>query len=209
MPGFCEDMMKPQNLCIYFAVLIVLVFLCVFYLRKISGPERMQNIPGINSITGNGLGLNTDSLAQASASGPGMRFNAEQSQPGQGLRNTAYNRDVVVTAADLGGASLPGLINQGKVDATALAAAQDASALSLANGGTNNASAVTGKTERLVNYRYAPQFDETWSEELQRYQAMTPPVEYAVIDDATRGFTRGERFINAADVRYAQSAGAW
>jgi hypothetical protein len=219
--GFCDDMLKPQNLCIYFAVLIVLIFLCVFYLKKIAGPERFdvgssgtQNIAGLNSVTGAQFGLNTQSTAQALASGATMRFNAQQSQPGQGLRNTAYNADVTATAADLGIPS-PGLVQQGKIDVTSVDAAAEESALNLANGVSNNANAVLANAngnrntsnaavERLANYRYAPQFDETWSEELARYQAATPPVEYAVIDDATRGYVRGDGFTVATDLRNYQ-----
>jgi hypothetical protein len=209
--GFADKLMDNQNKVIYFAVLIVLVFLIVFYLRKVAGPERMQNIPNINSITGAGMGLNSDSLAQSNASGPGMRFNSQQSQPGMGLRNTAYNRDAIVTASDLG-TPMPGMINQGKVDAAALEAAVDEAALNLANGASNNASSITAPAngaERLVNYRYPPQFDETWSEELQRYQAMTPPVEYAVIDVATQGYVSGgaEKFGSGANLRNTQALG--
>jgi len=108
-------------------------------------------------------------------------FAGEFSQPNQGLRNTKYNADVVATGQALGVAPATTISAGQGVDRSIAAAA---------------AAANSGSMERLVNYRYAPQFEETWSEELQRYQAMTPPVEYQVIDDATRGFiSGGERFL--------------
>lgn len=169
---------------IYFAVLIVLIFLVVYYLKKISGPERFQS--GYSqptqwqaSISGSGLG-EAQGVARALGSGRRQVFAGEFSQPGQGLRNTKFNADVVATGQALGVAA-PTTISAGfGVDRSIAAAAADGK---------------PGSMERLVNYRYAPQFEETWSEELQRYQAMTPPIEYQVIDDATRGFVSGgERF---------------
>lgn len=223
--GFCDEMMKPPNLCIYFGVLILLIFLCVFYLKKIAGPERMMDGPGvkdingINSITGAGAGLNTRAAAQALQSGPTMRFNSQQSQPGQGDRNTAYNEDVIATAAELGVAS-PGATQQGKVNVSDVEAAAEEDALNLANGASNNTSAImnNSRAERLTNYRYAPQFDETNSDILANYQAMVPPVEYRVIDDATRGYALGagsygagvtpnERFTVATRLRNLQGVG--
>ena len=182
----CEKWVKdPQAICIYFAVLIVLIFLVVFYLKKIAGPERFES--GYSqptqwqaSITGSGLG-EAQGVARALGAGRRQVFAGEFSQPNQGLRNTKYNADVVATGQALGVAPATTISAGQGVDRSIAAAA---------------AAANSGSMERLVNYRYAPQFEETWSEELQRYQAMTPPVEYQVIDDATRGFiSGGERFL--------------
>jgi len=195
MPGLCEKWVKdPQAICIYFAVLIVLIFLVVFYLKKVAGPERFQS--GFSSstewpasISGSGMG-EAQGVARAQASGRRQAFSGQFSQPGQGLRNSKYNADVIATGQALGVAP-PTVISAGQgADRAIAAAAQDST---------------PGSMERLVNYRYAPQFEETWSEELQRYQAMTPPVEYKVIDDATRGFISGERF--STDLRDLQSPG--
>jgi hypothetical protein len=178
--GICDKWVSdPKAKCIYFAVLIVLIFLVVFYLKKVAGPERFQSGYSLPtewqaSISGSGLG-EAQGVARSQASGRRQAFSGQFSQPGQGLRNTQYNADVVATGQALGVAA-PTTISAGHgVDRSISAAA------------TNTG----GSMERLVNYRYAPQFDETWSEELAKYQAMVPPVVYQVIDEATRGYTSG------------------
>ena len=184
---FCEKWVKdPRAVCIYFAVLIILVLLVVFYLQKIAGPERFSSGYSLptewqGSISGSGLG-EAQGVARALGSGRRQAFAGQFSQPNQGLRDTMYNADVVATGQALG-LPAPTTISSGYGTDRAIAAA-----------------ASGGLSEGLVNYRYAPQFEETWSEELQRYQAMTPPIEYRVIDDATRGYVSGGTEYFAGDV---------
>lgn len=196
--GICDKWMQDnQAKCIYFAVLIVLIFLAVFYLKKVAGPERFEQ-PGYGnttewaaSISGSGLG-DPQGVARSQGAGRRQAFAGQFSQPNQGLRNTKYNADVVAIGQVLGTPAAT-TIASGQGDDRAIAAAASET--------------LPGSMERLVNYRYAPQFDETWSEELQRYQAMTPPVEYKVLDDATRGFVSGERFAAQSLFEIANAGG--
>lgn len=183
--GICDKWMQDnQAKCIYLAVLIVLIFFVVYYLKKVAGPERFEQ-PGYGtttewaaSISGSGLG-DPQGVARFLGGGGRQAFAGQFSQPGQGLRNTKYNADIVAIAQALGTPAAT-TISAGQGEDRAIAAAA--------------AETIPGTMEHLANYRYAPQFDETWSEELQRYQAMAPPIEYKVLDDATRGFVSGERF---------------
>lgn len=183
--GICDKWMQDnQAKCIYLAVLIVLIFFVVYYLKKVAGPERFEQ-PGYGtttewaaSIFGSGLG-DPQGVARSQGGNSRQAHSSEFSQPGQGLRNTKYNADIVAIAQALGTPAAT-TISAGQGEDRAIAAAA--------------AETIPGTMEHLANYRYAPQFDETWSEELQRYQAMAPPIEYKVLDDATRGFVSGERF---------------
>jgi hypothetical protein len=183
----CQKWTKdPQATCIYFAVLIVLLFLIVFYLKKVAGPaERFEAgyskpIEWSGSIAGSGLG-ESQGVARALASGRRQATASEFSQPGQGDRDTLYNADVIAAASDLGYPS-PTTISAGQGMNTAL------------NAAANNVPGIPstgGSMERLANYRYAPQFDQPFSDVLNQYQDTLPPIEYQVLDGATSGYATG------------------
>jgi hypothetical protein len=125
------------------------------------------------SLTGSAFG-DPQGVARSLGAGGRMRHVAQFSQPNQGDRVTLYNADVVASAAALGKPAASTV----KFGQEVSAAAQDA----------NRAA----RAEYLVSDRYGPEFLESSSAELDRFQAMTPPIEYQVVDDATRGYMTGE-----------------
>lgn len=140
--------------------------------KRVSGSENFQS-EWDASLTGSAFG-DPQGVARSLGAGGRMRHVAQFSQPNQGDRVTLYNADVVASAAALGKPAASTV----KFGQEVSAAAQDASR--------------AARAEYLVSDRYGPEFLESSSAELDRFQAMTPPIEYQVVDDATRGYMTGE-----------------
>ncbi len=153
-------------------VIILLALNAAAIWKLFGGSEGFQSEWNA-SLTGSAFG-DPQGVARSLAAGGRQRHVAQFSQPNQGDRVTLYNADVVAAAAALGKPAASTV----KFGQEAVAAAQDA--------------ARVARPEYLVSDRYGPEFLESSSAELDRYQAMTPPIEYQVVDDATRGYMTGE-----------------
>jgi len=98
-----SDMVSnPTYVGIYFAVLMILLVMIVFYLRS-SRKERMTNY----GVAGGGI---QDQVFTAGAS---QRFAQDFSQPGQGVHATPYNQDIMAVAGAVMPASKERLVNGG------------------------------------------------------------------------------------------------
>lgn len=189
-----EKVMAPKWRVLYFAVLIVLVLLITMYLYLLAyGKEGFMDMPKDTPISGGGLGA-TGGNTQAQASGPTMRFASTQSQPNQGIRNTAYNDDVVFAAAAAG---LPSPGDEQTVKELEAVAKK-----------VDRQRPQSRRNERLVSNRYGPEFAEYFDDELNKYQAELPPMEYAVVDRLTQGSTGREAFVSGAQLSRALYPGA-
>ncbi len=96
--GFKDDAQKimdnPLVVCTYFAVLLVLVMLCTYYLYKLMpAPAKKEHITGVGLGHGGGYGGQTAGATQ--------RFGQEFSSTNQSPRTTVLTADVAEIAPGL------------------------------------------------------------------------------------------------------------